>query len=877
MKFNTFLTLTLSALLLTACSSSSRPPPPAPPPPPPPVTVTSVDVMAQTGEFVTTSEVAKGAVVQFKANANMSDSTANDVTLTAGWVSSDATILAFETPTVPGVATAKKEGGPVTITATETSGTAGTLSYTVAAPAPTGLAIDPVQVPNGVPVGQEGNFKATYTLTDKSTSDATMDVDWSSSAGGIVVVGNDAGNKGKAIALSAGESNISASKGTLRSQDVEVSVFVPVAGPEFVVEPSSPDQLPLGRTQQFRALLKYPTDNKVVDVTDRVTWQTSAANLANFPVDFPKGLLLASTTTAGPVMITAQDPATSALTSAVTITVSNVAIQSVVITPVATASNALPVGTNRQLGVVAAYADSIARDITQTVEWTTAGLGHLAVTNSFGSKGRVTAIQEPPLGQPNDAVVITDPVSSQSVNVEIDTSGRTLERIEIGPADNQELPLGHTVNFQATAIFTDKTSDPVTELVTWETSAGDRVAISNTEGEKGKATALKPGDSAINAAYVIAGDKKLSNFVLVKATPVVVLESVEIKPTGAASLALGRTQRLTADGIFSDGTRRDISGLVNWRSGSPAIVSVGNSGRQKGTVTGLAVGGPISITATEPRTGTFASKAVSVTGKTLDAIVIDPPGITSSPQGVPFKYTADASFSDGSGIPITEDVQWISSNPDTANISNETGSKGIIYPRTVGDVTVTASGEGVTSVPVTFRVLPATLASIAITPSTPQNINVDDIVNFTAQGTYSDGVPRNITKTVFWESDNRSTALITNNEPNEGILVGRGPGLATITAIKDSVTSNATEVMVAPQANIRTVQEVASGCCLAQQVTMLGGATEFDGDENYTFEDSTGTIQLEWEGSPPITLGPDIVVTGVAESSEVNVSNWSLQ
>ena len=231
----------------------------------------------------------------FGATANLSDGSTEDIALTADWVSSDSAILAFDIPSVPGVATAKKTGGPVTVTATDFGGTAGTLSYTVAAAAPEKLAVSPAQLPNGVPIGQEGNFKATYTLTDKSTSDATMDVDWSSSAGGIVVVGNDAGNKGKAIALAPGTSKISASKGTLRSQDVEITVGVPTGVPQFVVAPSSPQLLPLARMQGFQALLKY-ADNKVVDVTERVVWQSSDESIAKFPADFPKGVLLATRT-----------------------------------------------------------------------------------------------------------------------------------------------------------------------------------------------------------------------------------------------------------------------------------------------------------------------------------------------------------------------------------------------------------------------------------------------------------------------------------------------------------------------------------------------------------------------------------------------------
>ena len=776
----------LAAFAVIACSSGGSSPPPAPTPPPP--TTTSVDAAAQASSVASVSSVANGAFVQFTATANLSNGSTNVITQSANWSSSDPTILAFETAGAPGVATAKKVGGPVTITAAESGGQSGTVSYSVSAAIPLKIAIDPAQIPNGLPVGRHGNFKATYTMTDSSTADATNDVDWASSAGGIVLIGNDAANKGKAFALAAGKSNISTSKGSLPSAPVEVTVFIPTQPPQFVVEPAMPKQLPLGQRQQFRAQLKYST-GQVVDVTDKVTWQSSNVAIAQFPPGSTMGLLFANPTSAGQVTVNALDPVSGMQTTPVTVNVAALTIEKVSITPVATAGNPMAVGTTRQLGVIATYSDSNPRDITRTVDWTTGGLGYLSVSNSSDSKGLVTANLETPAGMPKDSIVITDPVSNQSTSLEIETLGRTLDRIEISPITNQEVPLGQTLQFSATAHFTDKSADPVTDIVTWESSGPQSVSISNAAGSKGLATAIQSGDSVITAAYVVNGTKASSNSVVVRAGAAT-LQTVEIKPTTVVSLALGRSQKLTADGVFSDGTRRDISALVNWRSGNSSIVSVGNSAGTKGVVTSVAEGGPISITATEPRTGKFASKPVSVTGITFDGISIVPAGPVAGPIGITYKdLRADAVFSDGSGQPITEDVQWRSSNDAIATVSNEPGTKGYVYPRALGQVTITASAAGVTSNQVIFTVDTATLQSIAISPSTPQGIKVDDTVQFSATGTYSDGMTRNISDSVLWESSDPKIALITNNAPNKGKLVGKGPGLAIVTASKEGSTS----------------------------------------------------------------------------------------
>ena len=199
-----------------------------------------------------------------------------------------------------------------------------------------------------------------------------------------------------------------------------------------MVEPASPKQLPLGQRQQFRALLKYSTD-KVVDVTERVAWQSSDEALAQFPTDLPKGLLVANPSTSGQLTVTARDPATGAQTPGVSMRVDALSIDSVSITPVGTAGNSLAVGAKRQLGVIATYSDNVPRDITDTVNWATGGLGYLDVSNASGSKGLVSASQATPDGMPKDSIVITEPISSQSTSLEIETVGRVLDRVEISP------------------------------------------------------------------------------------------------------------------------------------------------------------------------------------------------------------------------------------------------------------------------------------------------------------------------------------------------------------------------------------------------------------------------------------------------------------
>jgi uncharacterized protein YdeI (BOF family) len=501
------------------------------------------------------------------------------------------------------------------------------------------------------------------------------------------------------------------------------------------------------------------------------------------------------------------------------------------------------------------------------------------VTNNTFKKGLVKTNTQRPPAESVGTVAITDPISTGTVNIPIDSAGRTLTRIEIAPADKKQLPKGYTQQFKASAVYSDSTVDPATDQVVWQTSSGDKVAISNTDNDKGKATALNVGVSNISAAVAVDGTKFVSNTVAVEVTPAA-LQTIAINPAAAVTLSVGGTSRLTAVGTFSDTSTRDVTQLLNWRSTNTGVVSVSASGESAGTMRGEAVGGPVTIVATEPRLSVFSSKNdVSVTAKADLTLDITPAGVTSRAVGVPFTYDADLTFTDASVEPVSELVSWTSSNAAIATISNEPGTKGKIIGKKVGSVDVVVKRAGLISAPVTFTVLAGTLQSIAITPSVPQGKNIGDTVLFTAQGSYSDMTNQDLTKTVAWNSDSPGVAVITSTAPIEGALAAVGSGLATITASKDGVTSSpGTSVVVAPQMTIRTVNEITDGCCASMQVTMRGTATTWNGGEDYTFQDGSGpSIQLEWERTPPIPLDVEVLVTGIPESSglEVDVSSWT--
>jgi hypothetical protein len=140
------------------------------------------------------------------------------------------------------------------------------------------------------------------------------------------------------------------------------------------------------------------------------------------------------------------------------------------------------------------------------------------------------------------------------------------------------------------------------------------------------------------------------------------------------SLPPGGSQNLTATGNFSNGAKQDFTKRVTWASSDPKIAEIGADGRVKAIGEGRA-----QITVTLEHQG--ASSSVFVGKPELIGLAINPSNISSGPnQSV--AYRAVGTFSDGSSRDMTNSVNWTSSMPDTASISDG----GIASTKKVGTV-----------------------------------------------------------------------------------------------------------------------------------------------------------------------------------------------
>lgn len=97
------------------------------------------------------------------------------------------------------------------------------------------------------------------------------------------------------------------------------------------------------------------------------------------------------------------------------------------------------------------------------------------------------------------------------------------------------------------------------------------------------------------------------------------LVSIEVTPA-SRSIANGTTQQFMATGIYSDNEKRDLTSLVTWSSSNTAVATISNTAGSNGLAASKSVGGPITITATDPTSGRAGSASLTVTAATLVSI-----------------------------------------------------------------------------------------------------------------------------------------------------------------------------------------------------------------------------------------------------------------
>ena len=341
-----------------------------------------------------------------------------------------------------------------------------------------------------------------------------------------------------------------------------------------------------------------------------------------------------------------------------------------------------------------------------------------------------------------------------------------LQSIAVSPATGS-VNAGSTRQFTATGNYSDGSTQDLSTSVTWSSSNTSIATISNSAGSQGLATGVAAGGPVtITAAQgAISGTAQL--------TVTAVLQTITVAPT-TASIPKGATRQFTSTGHYSDGSTQDLTTSVTWSSSNASIATISNSAGSQGLATGVATGGPVTITATQ---GAISGTAqLTVTAAVVVSIAVTPAN-AQIPVGASQQYVATAIFSDGATRDATKSATWTSSNTAIGTISRNGLSKAI----GPGSSTISASTGGMMGT--------TTLTTFTLTVApTSATISVGGTRQFTATANFANGSTANLTSVVTWKSSNMKVATINA----AGLAQGLKAGKTTISATDMGVSVSAT-------------------------------------------------------------------------------------
>ena len=526
--------------------------------------------------------------------------------------------------------------------------------------------------------------------------------------------------------------------------------------------------------QQYSAVGIY-SDNSTRDLTDIVNWDLSDPGVATISVETGtapsnSGLYAGTSTNYYKFMhVKGKAPGRTfirakceGLTGSATLTVTQATLVSLAVTP---ADPAIAKGTNQQFIVTGTFSDNTTQDLTNTVTWSSSNTGVATISNAAGSKGLAVSSAA-------GSTTITATSGSISASTTLTVSQTTLVSLAVTPV-NPAIAKGANKQFLATGTYSDNTTQDLTNTVAWSSSNTGVATISN-----GLATSVASGSTTITASY---GGISASTTLTV--TPTTLL-SLAVTPTNP-TIGKGTSRQFIATGTYSDSTTQDLTNTVTWSSSNTGVATISNAAGSKGSASAAAAG---STTITAISGSISASTTLTVTPATLVALSVTPanPAIA---KGTSRQFTATGTYSDSTTQNLTNTVTWSSSNTGVATISNAAGSKGLASAAAAGSTTITAI-SGSISASTTLTVSPATLVSLAVTPTSPA-IGVGSNQQLTATGTYSDSSTQNLTNTVTWSSSNTGVATISNAAGSKGLASAAAAGSTTITAISGSISGTA--------------------------------------------------------------------------------------
>lgn len=478
------------------------------------------------------------------------------------------------------------------------------------------------------------------------------------------------------------------------SGETEVRAFHPPSGEEsgdpavvtvpeitaLSIQPAS-STVQVGSTVQLRALAVLETGRTGVDVTAVVEWESGKRDVASVVAGLVRGLA------EGDAEIKAEDPSSGVKSP------KNGAFVHVVpggggdpddeivrmwVEP--TELSMLP-GEATTLRVSALLEGGATVDVTADVSYESTR----SPVASVNGVGRVTAVAEG-----TSRIRIEHPTGAE-VEEEPEVWVGELEQIHLSP-QTRSLAIGDTLALQAIGSFDNGRSLDLTEQVAWFTDEASVLAVSNTEGTRGRVVGVAAGEAVISARHRDTGveSRRSEGEFVVGAggagEPPPVEGSIRdlVFEPPVLRIRPGQSETLRVFAVYSDGGTRDLTDRVELKVRDSRVAEI-----EEGAVVTALAGGQTEILAFDPISRARAGVRARIEVTRLIALRIDP-ATASIPLGETRQLRARADFDDGStGVDVTSLVSWTSSKTDVATVGDG-ASKGLVAAVAEGNAEIRA-------------------------------------------------------------------------------------------------------------------------------------------------------------------------------------------
>jgi len=180
----------------------------------------------------------------------------------------------------------------------------------------------------------------------------------------------------------------------------------------IAISPESPNNLPIGSTQQFTAIGTY-SDGSTADITDSVKWEIDPDNVATIS---SSGLLTG--VASGNIEINAVLSGVTSPAIDLAVVLPTPTLSSITLTPKTPAN--LPIGSSQQFTAIGTYSDGSTAEISSVVTWassdtTVATISSFGITTGMAAGSTdITATLNGATSAPISLTVVADTTSTTS-------------------------------------------------------------------------------------------------------------------------------------------------------------------------------------------------------------------------------------------------------------------------------------------------------------------------------------------------------------------------------------------------------------------------------------------------------------------------------